>query len=73
MELKFGRYQHYTGRFYRVLGIAKHSNPPQELVICMSVNHASNNKLLIHPMKVFTENVIVAGKAVPQFVYVDEE
>ena len=28
-----GRYQHYKGRFYEVLGVARHSETEEELVV----------------------------------------
>lgn len=30
-EIKIGKYQHYKGRFYEVLGVARHSETLEEM------------------------------------------
>ena len=33
MEVKLGKYQHYKGNFYEVIGVAKHSETEEDLVV----------------------------------------
>ncbi|MEG2675749.1 MAG: DUF1653 domain-containing protein, partial [Clostridia bacterium] len=33
MEIKLGKYQHYKGNFYEVIGFATHSETREKLVI----------------------------------------
>lgn len=71
--MKLGTYQHSkTGNYYRVHGVAKHSETLEDFVVyeCLYDNPAS--KLWIRPLAMFIEQVELNGKKVPRFVYVGE-
>ncbi len=71
--IKVGRYRHYKGKFYMVIGTARHSeNPRQEFVVYRALykNRFGNRSLWIRPKKMFMENMIVEGKKVPRFRFV---
>ena len=65
--LKLGKYRHYKGHEYEVLGIAKHSETLEELVVYREV-HGEHN-LWVRPLKMFIEEVNVDGKKIPRFEY----
>jgi len=75
-NLKLGKYQHFKGKFYKVIGIARHSETIEELVIYQALYHSEeygNNSLWARPKKMFMENVVRDGKEMPRFKYVDED
>ena len=53
-EIKLGKYQHFKGKFYEVIGIAKNSeNPDEEFVVYKALY--GNNQLWIRPKQMFLE------------------
>jgi hypothetical protein len=69
MDLKLGIYEHYKGKKYRVIGIAKHSETLEDVVVYEALYENEMSKLWVRPLTMFTENVIVEGKTVPRFKY----
>lgn len=67
-KLKLGKYKHYKGDFYHVLGIAKHSETQEELVIYRSLSH--KDSLWVRPLNMFLEKIIVDGKEISRFEFV---
>jgi hypothetical protein len=63
-----GRYQHYKGNFYEVLGVARHSETGEELVVYRPLYGAGG--LWVRPKAMFCETVTVAGQPVPRFRFV---
>ena len=71
--IKKGKYQHYKGDDYEVIGIGKHSDTLEEYVVYRGLYDSEkfgNNPLWVRPKKVFEETVIVDGKEVPRFRFV---
>lgn len=66
-----GIYEHYKGRQYRVIGIARHSEDPKQLFVVYQALYESkefgNNAIWIRPVAMFSEKVPVNGKLVPRF------
>src|SRR5262245_46289835 len=62
-----GRYRHYKGNEYSVLGEAKHSETLEELVVYRQ--EYGSRGLWVRPKQMFLETVIVAGQLVPRFRY----
>ncbi|HHZ19271.1 MAG TPA: DUF1653 domain-containing protein [Firmicutes bacterium] len=65
-----GRYQHYKGNLYQVLGLAKHSETLEEYVVYQALY--GEKQLWIRPKDMFLESVEVDGKLVPRFQYLGE-
>lgn len=68
MSLKLGIYEHYKGKRYEVIGIAKHSETLEELVVYRALY--GENQLWVRPLKMFTEKVGIAGKKALRFKYI---
>lgn len=71
--IKLGRYQHYKGNFYQVIGVAKHSETLEEFVVYKALNDKKVSKLWIRPSKMFTEKIELKGKTLPRFKFVSQE
>ena len=67
-EAKIGRYSHYKGNEYEVIGVAKHSETLEEFVVYRALY--GDNALWVRPKAMFSETVEVNGKKVPRFKYV---
>jgi hypothetical protein len=63
-----GRYRHYKGKEYTVLGVALHSETQEELVVYRQ--EYGEHGLLVRPKQMFLETVKVDGQEVPRFRYV---
>jgi hypothetical protein len=60
-----GRYRHYKGGEYRVIGTARHSETSELLVVYRCLY--DNDSLWVRPLAMFMETVIVEGLEVPRF------
>ena len=68
-QVKKGKYKHYKGNFYEVIGVAKHSETLEEYVIYKALY--GKEELWIRPKQMFLETVTLDGKTVPRFKKVD--
>jgi hypothetical protein len=71
MKLKPGKYQHYKGKQYEVIGVAKHSETLEELVIYKALYQLEGENLWARPLKMFAENIVFEGKEIPRFKFQD--
>lgn len=62
-----GRYRHYKGSEYIVLGVARHSETEEELVVYRP--DYGERGLWVRPKEMFLEAVQVDGRQVPRFAY----
>ncbi len=60
-----GRYRHYKGNEYQVIGVARHSESHEEMVVYRPLY--GEGGLWVRPLAMFTENVTVDGNSVPRF------
>ncbi len=49
--LKLGKYRHYNGKKYRVVGIAKHSETLEDLVVYEALYDNEVSPLWVRPFK----------------------
>lgn len=71
MSIQTGVYQHYKGPQYRVLGVAKHSESEEELVVYQALYGAFG--LWVRPLSMFIEQVEVEGQMQPRFALLQAE
>lgn len=72
-KLKIGKHQHSkTGNFYKVIGLAKHSETLEDLVVYECLYDNPKSKLWVRPLKMFTEEIELNGKKLPRFKFVEE-
>jgi hypothetical protein len=60
-----GRYRHYKGNEYTVLGVARHSETLEEFVVYRQ--EYGDHALWVRPAAMFAETVVIDGKTVPRF------
>ena len=71
--MKLGKYLHSkTGNYYRVLAVAKHSETLEELVVYECLYDNPRSKIWVRPKKMFLEKVVLNGKKVPRFQFIEE-
>ena len=65
-DLTPGRYRHYKGREYEMVGVARHSETLEALVVYRPLY--GERALWVRPHAMFVETVDVDGVEVPRFV-----
>jgi hypothetical protein len=70
VEPRAGRYRHYKGREYEVLGTATHSETGEALVVYRALYGPRG--LWVRPLAMFFESVTVGAESVPRFRYVGD-
>jgi hypothetical protein len=66
-----GRYRHYKGNDYQVIGIARHSETEEELVVYRKLY--GDGSLWVRPLLMFMEDVTVGGLQVPRFTWLGDQ
>lgn len=66
--IAIGKYRHFKGGEYRVIGIARHSETGEDLVIYQSI---SDQKIWARPLTMFFEEVEKEGQKIPRFTKID--
>lgn len=64
-KLELGKYKHFKGGEYKVIGVAKHSETLEDFVVYKALY--GNKDLWIRPLKIFLETTIVNGKKIKRF------
>lgn len=64
-EVAPGRYRHYKGKEYTVIGEARHSETLEELIVYRQ--EYDDRALWVRPKAMFTEQVTVEGQETPRF------
>lgn len=68
--VKPGRYRHFKGKEYEVLGTARHSETLEEMVVYRALY--GDGGLWVRPAAMWDETVERDGGRVPRFVPVEE-
>lgn len=71
MEIKIGKYRHFKGNEYEVIGIAKHSETLEEMVIYRALY--GDGGYWVRPASMWNEKVERDGKTYMRFTYIGEE
>ncbi|OWK43056.1 DUF1653 domain-containing protein [Fimbriiglobus ruber] len=64
-----GRYRHFKGGEYEVIGTARHSETQEWYVVYRPLY--GEGGLWVRPLAMFTEIVVREGKEIPRFTKVD--
>lgn len=69
--MKLGRYRHFKGKEYIVLGVAKHSETLEEMVLYRQ--DYGDEGLWVRPKEMFFEAVEAEGQATARFQFMGPE
>lgn len=69
-EIKTGRYRHFKGNEYEVIGTARHSETMEEMVVYRALY--GEYGLWVRPASMWNEMVERDGKVYQRFTYIEE-
>jgi len=69
--IQAGVYRHYKGNIYQVIGVAKHSETEEDLVVYQALYGECG--LWVRPINMFCEKVEVGRKFVPRFELIQQK
>ena len=69
--IKPGRYRHFKGREYEVIGVAKHRETLEEMVVYRQLY--GEHGLWVRPASMWEETVERDGKTYKRFTYIGDE
>lgn len=64
-----GIYMHYKGLRYKVIGVARHSETLEEVVVYQALY--GEGGLWVRPVTMFLENVSINGNTQPRFKFLN--
>ena len=76
MDLKLGKYQHYKGNFYEVIGAGRHTETKEEFVVYKQLYDGPEfpmGSIWTRPREMFLGEVEINGQKVPRFRYVGKK
>lgn len=72
-KIKPGIYKHFKGQEVKVIGVAKHSETLEDLVVYDHMGTNELSDLWVRPLSMFLEEVEKDNYKGPRFVWVREE
>lgn len=70
MEIRPGRYRHFKGKEYEVLGTAKHSESLEEMVVYRALYDGGS--LWVRPASMWNETVERDGEVYQRFTFIGD-
>lgn len=71
-NIQIGKYQHFKGKQYEVIGLARHSETLEELVVYRALYDSPDfgkNSLWVRPKSMFLETIVLDNQEIPRFKY----
>ncbi len=68
--LKPGRYRHYKGNDYQVIGVATHSEDESKVVVYRPLY--GEGALWVRPYDMFVETIEKDGQSIPRFAFIED-
>jgi hypothetical protein len=69
-----GKYRHYKGKFYEVIGTVIHSETLERMVLYKALYDSpefGKDQLWVRPEKMFLEKIFIDGNEVPRFEHIE--
>lgn len=74
-EIKLGKYRHFKGMTVDVIGVAKHSETLEDMVVYVHpdpIKGFGANSMWVRPKEMFSETIERDGKKIKRFEYIDK-
>ena len=71
MEFRPGKYRHFKGNEYELIGLAHHSENMEPMIVYRALY--GEGGLWVRPAAMWTETVLHEGKEVQRFTWIAEE
>ncbi|MBL4794825.1 MAG: DUF1653 domain-containing protein [Pseudomonadales bacterium] len=71
MDITAGKYRHYKGNDYQVIGVSTHSETMEKLVVYRPLY--GDKALWVRPLNMFKETVEVDGKTLHRFQKIESD
>ena len=68
-DIKLGKYRHFKGNEYEVIGIARHSETLEDMVVYKALY--GDGGLWVRDAKMFDETVEINGKIIKRFTFIE--
>lgn len=69
--IKLGKYQHYKGNMYEVIGIANHSETLEKMVIYKALY--GEKEIWVRPLEMWDNDIMLNdGSVVKRFTFIEE-
>ena len=68
-EIRLGRYRHFKGNEYEVIGVARHSETLEPMVVYKALY--GDGGLWVRPAAIWNQTVERDGKILPRFTYLE--
>lgn len=69
-KIKLGKYRHYKGNLYEVIGLANHSETLEKMVVYKALY--GENEIWVRPASMWNEEVEKDGQTLKRFTYIEE-
>lgn len=69
-DIKLGKYRHFKGNEYEVIGVANHSETLEKMVVYKALY--GEQGLWVRPASMWNETITRGGKTFERFVYIGE-
>lgn len=70
--VKPGRYRHYKGQYYDVVGVGKYTETEEDVVVYCPL-YTSDVAYWVRPLNMFFDSVTIDGVSVPRFSKMDSD
>ena len=70
-SVKPGRYRHFKGKEYEVMGVASHSETLEPMVVYKALY--GDGGLWVRPAKMWNETITRDGQTIARFTYIGED
>jgi hypothetical protein len=72
--MKIGKYKHYKGKMYELIGTGINTETEEEVAIYKSLYSTDkypNGSIWVRPLAMFQDKIKVGGEVIPRFKYTE--